>query len=141
MKIKVAVAICFAEVLLCRPLIAGGSSGGSGPPAKETLEQILKATELPGAGLFLNESGAIKLGVNRSLDSSLFVTRSSLQPQAFSISSADFDALLTSESRTIDAEMIGTPETAARSYRIEDSDRAGELILRDRREAVRSEVK
>jgi hypothetical protein len=124
-------------------VFGGVIGGGSGPPAKEALEQMLMSHEVgAAAGLFETELGEIKLGVNRSLDSDLVLTRKKLSPQALSISEVDFEALVSSRNRSVDAVTIGGAlEPGVRSYIVDDGDKVGELILRDRRELARAAIK
>jgi hypothetical protein len=141
MKIKAVVIVMLAETLVSNTLIAGGTGGGSGPPAKEKLEEMLMSADMAAAGLFRTETGEINLGINRSLSSEMVLTRSTMMSQALTMSEADFAALSDSQNRTIEAVSVGLPEEKAKSYRVDDGDRLGELILKDRREAARNSVK
>ncbi|HYX36867.1 MAG TPA: hypothetical protein VE954_27480 [Oligoflexus sp.] len=141
MKIKAVVMVMLAVTLLSSKLIAGGTGGGSGPPAKEKLEEMLMSADMAAAGLFRTETGEINLGINRSLSSEMVLTRSTMMSQALTMSEADFAALSDSQNRTIEAVSVGLPEEKAKSYRVDDGDRLGELILKDRREVARNSVK
>ncbi|HYX38228.1 MAG TPA: hypothetical protein VE954_34435 [Oligoflexus sp.] len=140
MKIKIA-RIVLLICLIDAGLAIAGSTTGSGPPAKEALEEMLMSKDLGSAGLFISDKGDVGLGVNRALDSQIVLTRASFSTQSILISPLDFDALSKSATRLIDAETIGSREATAKSYRVEDSDNADELILKDRRDVARSSVK
>jgi hypothetical protein len=120
-------------------VFGGVIGGGSGPPAKEALEQMLLARELGSAGLFLNEEGNVGLGVNRPLGSDLVLTRSRVTPQALSMSATDFETL--ANSRVIDAVSIGFPDSETKSYRVDEGNLVDEIVLRDRRELARNSIK
>jgi hypothetical protein len=133
-------------LLLSCPLIGSpgmaGSSSGTGPPSLEALAETLLSQDLgAGAGLFLNKAGDLNLGINRSLDSDLVLSRSKSATNALTISESDFESLSGSKNRNIDAVTIGVLEAEARSYMVEDGDKPGELILKDRRERGRNSVK
>ncbi|MDQ3235385.1 MAG: hypothetical protein M3Q07_26540 [Pseudobdellovibrionaceae bacterium] len=135
-----------ASMFLTATIYAGGI-GGSNPPALESLEEVLMArAETVSAGLFTTELGSVGLGVKGPLAKEILLSKASLRPQSLMISESDFNALNTSRfGKTIDAvslDKVPLPtEQQARSYQINDGDSPEELILKDRREIMRSAVK
>ncbi|HEY9658878.1 MAG TPA: hypothetical protein V6C65_10530 [Allocoleopsis sp.] len=141
MKLK-NISAAFGMLFLAVPShVEAGGVGGSGPPAKEDLQLMLMSADGGAAGLFKSESGAVSLGVNRTLNPDLVLSRSKSSMRSLTISESDFESLSSTKTRTIDAVTVGAVEPETRSYVIEDGDRLGELVLKDRREAMRAALK
>jgi hypothetical protein len=111
---------------------AGGGIGGSGPPAKEALEQLMSVSDLNIARVYQNGEG-LGLGVKGPLLSDLRITRSSAVPMSLTVSETDF-VMMADRKGMIEA---SNTDGLMKSYKIEDGDSLDSLILKDRREAIR----
>lgn len=118
---------------------AGGSIGGSNPPA---LKDIYMSPASPEAAtLFTGDDGRISLGTRSELRDMLLLSKVRIQPQALEISESDF-SLLASPERAKTLEVINLDQKVqGRSYWIEDGNTSNEILLIDRRDAIRSNAK
>lgn len=132
--------ILILALALTTDVLAGSGVGGGGPPAKEMLDQMLMSYTDPSAGLFSRPVGDFGLSVRGNMTSNLSLTTSS-DTQSLRISRVDFDLLRAAN--TVDAVPAGdiSVDPTSKSYRIEDGDREGELLLKDRRAVMRDSVK
>jgi hypothetical protein len=129
--------------------LSAGSTSGSGPPSRQALEEMLLSAPagFQNAGLFTDESGIVGLGVNTELVSSLKITRN-LDLQSLAVSADNFNYLDGLKNRNIEAVRLKKPSLIPtdaesiehRSYKIEDGEQLGELLLIDRRNAARAAI-
>lgn len=129
-------------VLNASAAIAGGGMGGGTPPAREALEKILMENQNMNGGQFDLGRGKVGLGLKASLEPELTLSRSSFQTQGLRLSDVDFDSLKLNQA--VDAVSFQNPAEGdmelSRSYRIEDGNYTGELVLKDRRQIMRESV-
>jgi hypothetical protein len=134
-------------VFMASMAFAGGSQGGGTPPARQQLTEMLMSEPSIDGGLFDNGLGDIGI-----------LTRNKLQPQMTVINrhTAADDNTLTSEAnprlrfsredfsalrdRPLPVDATGA-EGQNYSFKIEAGDTADTIILKDRRDLMRSAVK
>jgi hypothetical protein len=96
----------------------------------------------PEAGaLFTGDDGRISLGTRSELRDELLLSKVRIQPQTLEISESDF-SLLASPERAKTLEVINLDQKIqGRSYWIEDGNTSNEILLIDRRDTIRSNVR
>jgi len=116
--------------------LAGTMVGGGGPPAKTALLLELMSKAPGSAGLFDSGNKELGLLVNGELPNELVVSPYSAAGSMVSTPDADFSLL--TKKKNIDAFSI---DGAIRSFQIEDGDKLNTLILKDRRDLIRTSIK
>jgi hypothetical protein len=145
MKIKI---LCSGLLGLSGQFLAGGTSTGGTPPAREQL--LLELSGTPGHGGLFQDKDLIGLGINGKLRDELTLgTKLSLQrsfsalaPQedAIAVPEADLQALSARESSfpmNITAENMSGEQKA---YQVQVGDEISTIVLKDRRLLLRNSV-
>jgi hypothetical protein len=131
--------LTIGSAFITAAVYAGGSIGGSNPPA---LQDTYMSPAPPEAGaLFTGDDGRISLGTRSELRDELLLSKVRIQPQTLEISESDF-SLLASPERAKTLEVINLDQKIqGRSYWIEDGNTSNEILLIDRRDTIRSNVR
>jgi hypothetical protein len=114
--------------------LAAGTVGGGGPPALTQLEsELLHAGT---AGLFTDEAGRVGLGVRGEISEEIRLSSDGIL--GFKINKNDLMKISDYSGEPIDA--VSLSSGTSRSYQVTAGDLANELILKDRRQLMRSSV-
>lgn len=131
--------ISLGSAFITAAAYAGGSIGGSNPPALQDVYMLDAASDV--ATLFTDSDGRISLVTRSELKDELLLGKARIQPQTLKISESDF-SLLASPDRSKTLDVFNPDQNAqSRSYWIEDGNSVDEILLKDRREMIRSPVK
>lgn len=134
--------LVLTAILQASVCFAGSGVGGGTPPALSDLSLEIMRSEPGSAGVFDNGAGDVGLLAKSELLSTLNVSKLSLQSGGISngtltVSDEDF-SLLSLRKKPLDAIDVNG-RTA--SYRVEAGETLDQIILKDRRKAVRAAVR
>lgn len=139
--------LLFVAGLAVSTALTAGSSSGSGPPAKEALEQLMRETPSIDGGLFL-ESNLVKLGLSSDPATKYTVTRTRIKPQDLILTKSEINLLETQVAEApaipldIEAETLGSKAQIGgnKSYRVTLGAEPGSVELRERRSLIREGI-